>query len=164
MLGTLYGVGVGPGDPELMTLKAMRLIREADVAALPGKIPQETLAYQIAIQAVPELAEKELAAIYMPMVHNQETLLRNHIEGARTLETYLSRGKNVVFLTLGDPTVYSTFTYLQSIVADHGYPTALINGVTSFCAAAAKLNLPLAEWNEPLQILPAVHCLERFSK
>ena len=160
MPGILYGVGVGPGDPELMTLKAVRLIQEADVVALPGRVPRETLAYQIAAQAVPELAEKELAAVYMPMIRDREALARNHMEGACTLEAYLSQGKNVVFLTLGDPTIYSTFTYLQSIVADHGYPTALVNGVPSFCAAAARLNLPLAEWDEPLHQLTAVHCLD----
>ncbi|MBO6138142.1 MAG: precorrin-2 C(20)-methyltransferase, partial [Lachnospiraceae bacterium] len=67
MDGIIYGVGVGPGDPELMTLKAVRLIRENDIIALPGKEPRETAAYKIALGAVPELAEKTLLAIDMPM-------------------------------------------------------------------------------------------------
>ena len=65
MRGILYGVGVGPGDPELMTLKAVRRIREADVVAVPGEHAKDTVAYQIAVQAVPELETKELLAIYM---------------------------------------------------------------------------------------------------
>ena len=83
MKGTLYGVGVGPGDPELMTLKAVRLIRENMIIAVPGADPKETVAYKIAVQAVPELAEKELLPIYMPMTHDPEELERNHAKGAK---------------------------------------------------------------------------------
>ena len=74
MKGTLFGVGVGPGDPELMTLKAVRMIRENEVIAVPGADVRETVAYKIAVQAVPELADKELLPIYMPMTH--EFILR----------------------------------------------------------------------------------------
>ena len=79
MRGILYGVGVGPGDPELMTLKAVRLIKENDIIAVPGAEVRETVAYKIAVQAVPELADKELLPIYMPMTHDKaelELLLR----------------------------------------------------------------------------------------
>ena len=120
MSGILYGVGVGPGDPELMTLKAVRLIRENEVVAVPGADVRETVAYQIAVQAAPELADKELLPIYMPMTHDLEEQRRNHEKGAATIEGYLKEGKNVVFLTLGDPTIYSTFSYLQKRVKDHG--------------------------------------------
>ena len=160
MPGTLYGVGVGPGDPELMTLKAVRLIREGDVIACPGPVPQETVAYQIAIQAVPELAEKTLVPICLPMTRDQAALSQSREEGARKLEAYLDQGKTAVFLTLGDPTIYSTFSYIQKIVQGHGYPTALASGVPSFCAAAARANLSLAEWDEPLHVVPAAHCAD----
>ena len=72
MSGILYGAGVGPGDPELMTLKAVRLVKENNVIALPGKNPKETVAYQIAAAAVPELAGKQLLPVYMPMTHDKE--------------------------------------------------------------------------------------------
>lgn len=157
MKGILFGVGVGPGDPELMTLKAVRLIRENKVIAVPGKIASETVAYQIAVQAVPELKEKELLPIYMPMTHDKKEQMENHQKGARTIEGYLEKGENVVFLTLGDSTIYSTFTYLQRIVEADGYTTALVNGIPSFCAAAARVNWPLTIWQEELHILPAVH-------
>ena len=160
MKGMLYGVGVGPGDPELMTLKAVRMIKENEVIAVPGENVKETVAYQIAVQAVPELEEKELLPIFMPMTHDRAKMEENHQKGAKTIETYLEQGKNVVFLTLGDPTIYSTFTYLQKIVESHGYKTGLVSGITSFCAAAARMNLPLAEWNQPFHVIPAVHCLE----
>lgn len=160
MAGILYGTGVGPGDPELMTLKAVRLIRENEVIALPGAEPKETVAYQIAVQAVPELAEKTLVAVHMPMTHDKEEMNRKHDEAAVLVESYLAQGKNVVFLTLGDPTIYSTYLYVQKRVAAHGYATELVSGITSFCAAAARTNTPLVEWDEQLHILPAVHRLE----
>ena len=157
MKGIAFGVGVGPGDPEYMTLKAVRLIRENQVIAVPGKIARESTAYQIAVQAVPELAEKELVPVNMPMIKDRKLIDTEHRKGAELLRTYLDQGKNVVFLTLGDPTVYCTFSYIQHYLEADGYPVELVSGIPSFCAAAARLGLPLAEWDEPIHIVPAVH-------
>ena len=157
MKGIAYGVGVGPGDPELMTIKAVRLIKENDVIAVPGKAAQDSVAYKIAAGAVPEIAEKELVPVYMPMTKDAEALARAHREGAELIESYLDKGKNVVFLTLGDSTVYCTFSYLQHILEADGYRVELVNGIPSFCAAAARLGISLTEWDEMLHILPAVH-------
>ena len=158
--GIAYGVGVGPGDPELMTLKSIRMIRENDVIAVPGKDPKASVAYQIAVKNVPELADKELVPIFMPMVKERELIDREHKKGAEIIETYLNQGRNVVYITLGDPTIYCTFSYLQHILEDDGYTVKLVSGITSFCAAAARMNLPLAEWDEQLHVIPAVHQLE----
>ena len=160
MRGTIYGVGVGPGDPELMTLKAVRLIQENSVIAVPGREPRESVAYQIAVRSAPELAEKELVPVYMPMVRDRALIEQEHRKGAELLMKYLDQGKNVVYLTLGDPTVYCTFSYLQHILEAEGYPVVLVSGVPSFCAAAARLNLPLTEWDEALHVLPALHRTE----
>ena len=160
MAGVLYGVGVGPGDPEYMTLKAVRLIRENEVIAVPGPVAEETVAYKIAVQAVPELADKELVPILMPMTHDRAVMEQNHDEAADTVEGYLKAGKNVVFLTLGDPTVYSTYMYVQKRIQERGYHTELVSGITSFCAAAARANISLVEWSEQLHVLPAVHKLD----
>ena len=157
MKGKAYGVGVGPGDPELMTLKAVRLIRENEVIAVPGKNARESVAYKIALGAVPEIADKTLVPVYMPMVCDREKLAQEHQRGAKLLEEYLDQGKNVVYLTLGDSTVYCTFSYLQHILEDDGYEVELVSGITSFCAAAARLNISLTEWNEPLHVIPASH-------
>ncbi|MBE5997059.1 MAG: precorrin-2 C(20)-methyltransferase [Lachnospiraceae bacterium] len=157
MKGKAYGVGVGPGDPELMTFKAARLIRENEIIAVPGKIAEEAVAYKIAAGIVPEIAEKTLVPVYMPMVKDRALIEEEHKKGAALLEEYLSRGKNVVYLTLGDPTVYCTFSYLQHILEADGYEVELVSGIPSFCAAAARLNLPLTEWDEQLHVIPAVH-------
>ncbi len=157
MKGIAYGVGVGPGDPELMTLKAVRLIQENDVIAVPGKKAEESVAYKIAQAMIPEIADKTLVPIYMPMVKDREMIQKEHEKGAKLIESYLDQGKNVVYLTLGDSTIYCTFSYLQHILVSDGYKVQLVSGITSFCAAAARLNLPLAEWDEPLHIIPAIH-------
>ena len=160
MKGIAYGVGVGPGDPEYMTLKACRLIRENEIIAVPGKVPQESVAYQIAAGAVPEIAEKTLVPVWMPMVKDREKIDAQHQAAAKLFETYLDRGENVVFLTLGDSTIYCTFSYIQHYLEADGYTVELVSGITSFCAAAARLGVPLVEWDEQLHILPAVHKLE----
>ena len=155
--GIAYGVGVGPGDPELMTLKAVRLLRENDVIAVPGANARESVAYRIAVQNVPELAHKTLVPLELPMCRDTAALRTEHRRCADTIEAYLEQGKNVVYITLGDPTIYCTFSYIQHILETDGYTVELVSGVTSFCAAAARANRPLAEGDEQLHILPAVH-------
>ena len=157
MRGIAYGVGVGPGDPELMTLKAVRLIRENEVIAVPGKDAKESAAYKIASGAVPEISEKTLVPIYMPMIRDRAKITEEHRKGAKLLEEYLDQGKNVAYLTLGDSTIYCTFSYLQHILEEDGYQVELVSGIPSFCAAAARLNTSLTEWNEPLHVIPASH-------
>ena len=104
---------------------------------------------------VPELAKKELVPIHMPMVRDRALLHAEHVKGARRIESYLDQGKNVVYITLGDPSIYCSFSYLQSILLSDGYAVEMVPGVPSFCAAAARLNLPLVEWDEPLHVVPA---------
>ena len=157
MSGIAYGVGVGPGDPELMTAKAIRLIRENDVIAVPGQDAKASVAYGIAASMVPELAQKELVPVPMPMTRDKERLRKAHVEGARLIESYLNQGKNVVYLTLGDPSIYGSFSYLQRLLLSDGYPVETVPGVPSFSAAAARLNLPLVEGDEPLHVAPGAH-------
>ena len=158
--GVAYGIGVGPGDPELMTLKAVRLIRENEIIAVPGKEPKETVAYKIAAGAVPEIAEKTLLALCFPMVRDRSLIDEEHKKSAKIIEEYLDQGKNVVFLTLGDPTIYCTFSYVQHYLEADGYKVELVNGIPSFCAAASRLNIPLTEWDEPLHVIPASYRTE----
>ena len=160
MSGILYGLGVGPGDPELLTLKALRLIRENPVIAVPGNDIKASVAYQIVKGAYPKLDEKELIPVAMPMTKDRAVLEDNHNKAADAVESYLKQGKNVVFLTLGDPTIYSTYLYVHKRILERGYQAEIVSGITSFCAAAARLNISLSEWNEQLHIVPAVHRLD----
>ena len=95
----------------------------------------------------------------MPMSLDKDALEQGHRESADAVERYLKQGKNVVFLTLGDPTIYSTYLYVQKHILSRGYQTELVSGITSFCAAAARTGTSLVEWDEQLHILPAVHKL-----
>ena len=160
MKGIAYGVGVGPGDPEYMTLKAIRLIKENDVIAVPGKVAKDSVAYKIAAAVVPEIADKELVPVYMPMIKDRELIDAEHKKAARLLESYLDQGRNVVYITLGDSTIYCTFSYIQHYLEADGYTVELVAGIPSFCAAAARLNTPLTEWDEPLHVLPGIHDLD----
>ena len=160
--GKLYGVGVGPGDPELMTRKAERIIRESAVLAVPDKGAGEKTALAI----IGPLAEgKERLDCSTPMVRDQGVLDAAYDAAADAICEKLDQGKDVAFITLGDPTVYSTYLYIHRRVADRGYETEIVPGVPSFCAAAALLGVPLCEKSQRLLIVPASHgdvddCLE----
>lgn len=160
MKGKLYGVGVGPGDPELLTLKALRLIKESDVIAVPGLEATSSVAYQIASQAYDKLEQKQIIGIHMPMIKDKEKLQNSYEAGAKTLMSYLDQGKQVAFLTLGDPTIYSTYLYLHKIITKQGYETQIVSGIPSFCAVAARLNIGLVEKAQELHIIPASYQIE----
>lgn len=155
MNGTLYGVGVGPGDPELMTLAAVRIIKECAVIAVPKTSGGDGVALQIARAAVPELDDKLLLEMHMPMTRDRDQLARSHDAAAEQVAEHLRRGESVAFLTLGDSTVYSTYTYIHKRICAMGLPCRFVAGVPSFCAVAARLNQPLTEGAQPLHVLPA---------
>lgn len=158
--GTLTGVGVGPGDPELMTLKAVRIIRESDVIAVPGKTAEDSFAYRIAVQAVPELREKKVWAFDWPMTRDREILKSVYRNAADCLEKELDEGKNAAFLVIGDVSIYATFQYVEKLIKKDGYATAMVSGIPSFVAAAAALDIPLAEREEQIHVIPGTSGLE----
>ena len=160
MKAVFYGVGVGPGDPELLTLKAVRIIEECDVLAVPGRIKEDSVAYGIAMAAVPGIVQKETICIHMPMTKNEKKLRESHENGAAQIIRLLEQDRSVAFLTLGDPTIYSTYLYLQKLVQEAGYETAIISGIASFLAAGAALNTGLVEKDEQLHVIPSSYEIE----
>lgn len=155
MTGKLYGVGVGPGDPELITLKAVRIIGECDVIAYPQTGKEKNVALDIAKKVISTLLEKEILPLDIKMFRDKLKAVENRNAVAKSIMKKLDEGKNVAFLTLGDPTIYSTYMYTHKRAIKKGYRTEVIAGVPSFCAAAAVLNTHLVEGNEPLIIIPA---------
>lgn len=159
-VGTLYGVSVGPGDPELMTLKAIRCLENCPVIAAPQTASGQMLALDIARGAV-NLDSKIILPLRFTMSRDSAVLRASHEEAAHAVREYLDAGQDVAMLNLGDVSVYATFGYLQEILEAEGYPTVMIPGVPSFCAAAARLNQPLTGGMErPLTIAPGRHAAE----
>ncbi len=158
--GTLYGIGVGPGDPELLTLKAARLLRDCDLIAIPQK-KERCFALRIALGALPELAKKPVLEVVFPMTRDRAARERAHEAAASSLAAQLDEGRTVVFLTLGDPTIYSTYGYLHRRLLALGYDARIVPGVPSFCAAAAALGISLCEDREELHLLPGGGDAER---
>lgn len=150
--GIFYCVGVGPGDPKLMTFLAAETIRSCQVVALPSSGARENIALKIAAEF---LEGKELLYCDMPMTRDKEKLREYHRLSAEQVKEQLDQGKDVAFLTLGDPSVYSTPMYLHHILKEQGYETRIIPGVPSFCAVAAALDTSLCEGGEMLQVIPA---------
>ena len=159
--GLLYGVGLGPGDPELVTLKSLRVMRACDVLVLPEADKALCRAFQIARAACPELEEKETLCLPFPMTRDRvqrDAVLEENWAGLKVL---LEAGKNLAFLTIGDPGVYSTYSYMALWAVRDGFRTVTVPGVASFTACAASLNEPLVLEDAPLHLIPGDKELEQ---
>ncbi len=158
--GTLYAVGIGPGDPELLTLKAVRLIKDNDLILVPkGKEDGESLALNIVRQSV-ELDGKELREIHFPMTKGGKGSQRDLLlPEARKLLSDMDAGRDAVFITLGDPMLYSTFFHLLDAVSsiDEDVRVLLVPGVSSVMAACAATGQALALSSDKVAIIPAIY-------
>lgn len=154
MQGTLYGIGVGPGDPELMTLKALRCIKESDIVILPAAEKEKCHAYRIVEEVCPEIREKELLCLPFPMTKEKEVLKAAHREIYLRIAGFLQEGRTVAFLTIGDPSVYSTYSYIHRRVEENGGKAVMVSGVPSFCAAAGALGISLGDNRDEIHVIP----------
>lgn len=160
MRGTLYGVGVGPGNPRLMTYLAVETIVKCPVIAVPANGRHHALSYRIASGMVEGLDKKECLALSTPMTKDDKILNQSYETAAEQVIERLENGQDVAYLTLGDPTIYSTYIYIHRLVKKRGFQTQIINGVPSFCAAAAVLGDSLAERSEQFHIVPSTYSIE----
>lgn len=150
----LYGIGVGPGDPELLTMKAHRILHEADVIFCPEK---ETGAGSFAFDIIRNViadARAEIVNLVYPMHYHGGRLQEMWKSNAALIAEKLEGGRLGAFITLGDPSVYSTFMYTLPYIEEAGVSVEVVPGVTSFCAVADSLKLSLASWNEDLVVAP----------
>lgn len=160
MNGKLYGVGVGPGDPRLMTCLAVETIEHCPVIAVPSEVREHALSYRIASGMVKGIENKECLNLSAPMTRDRQVLAQSYRRAAERIIACLDAQKDVAYLTLGDPTIYSTYIYIHRLVTAQGYAAQMINGVPSFCAVAARLGDSLADRSEQLHILPSAYAVE----
>jgi len=150
--GTLYGLGVGPGDPELITLKARRILQSVSVVAYPAPDVGDSLARAI---AAPHLLEDQTEiAIRTPMTPGNFPANDVYDRYAAEIAGHLSAGRDVAVLCEGDPFLYGSFMYLFQRLCE-GHPTEVVPGVSSLGAVAAVAGRPLVSRNQVLTILPA---------
>jgi precorrin-2 C20-methyltransferase len=154
--GKFYGVGVGPGDPELITVKAVKILKEVEVIIAPHTDKKiESTALSIVRPYIgPDTTVLELV---FPMIFDKRDLAGAYEKNTSTIKSLLDEGNNVAFLTLGDPMLYSTYIHIYRLLEQKGLGIETIPGVTSFCAAASRAGFPLADGNEVLSIVPATN-------
>lgn len=166
MLGTLYGLGVGPGDPELITVKAFRKLKESPVIAYPKKQKGSKSYAQRIIEVYFQQNEKEMLGLVFPMTKDVQTLERKWSETVESVWEKLQEGKDVAFVTEGDPLLYSTFIHMMRLMQElhPEVPIEVVPGISSINGAASRLGIPLADGDEHVAIVPARDDFEAMKK
>lgn len=159
MIGAFIGIGVGPGDPELITVKAVKALKAADIICIPkSHASKPSMALGMIRQILQERERPpELLELIFPMNKDEFNNRKLWVKNACTIAAKAKAGKTIAFITLGDPMLYSTFLYLYECVKET-YPEVelkIIPGVTSVTAAAASAELPIAEKDESVSIIPS---------
>jgi len=166
MIGTLYGLGVGPGDPELITVKAYRILKESPVIAYPkSRKGSKSYAHRI-IDIYVNPNEKDMLGLIFPMTKDQAVLDQEWTNTVDLVWSKLSEGKDVAFVTEGAPLLYSTFIHMMKLMKSK-YPDAPIKtipGISSINGAASRLGLPLADGDEKIAIVPATDEYDKMKK
>ena len=153
MKGILYGVGIGPGDPELMTVKARRILAETRVLAVPaGKNGEKGTARAI-VEAGVDCTGKRLLELPFSMRDGEDGWRAEGARAGELLLPYLEAGETVAMAVLGDVTVYSTFLYVQSYVREKGFETCMVPGISAYSACAAQAGIGLLAGQESLAVL-----------
>ncbi|AQS60085.1 precorrin-2 C(20)-methyltransferase [Desulforamulus ferrireducens] len=154
LTGKFYGIGVGPGDPDLITVKAVKTLQQIDVVIAPQS-NRGANSTALAI-ARPHLSQTtEILELVFPMVEDSAAMQEAWEANKGSILSLLQQGKQVAFLTLGDPMLYSTYIYILRLLAKEQVKVETIPGITSFCASASRASFPLGEGNDIVTIIPA---------
>ncbi len=163
-MATVYAVGVGPGDPELLTRKAERILRSADVILAPVSNPAEASVALGTIREFIDESRQEIIVHQFPMTSDRSRLIPAWQEAAALIASHAEAGRSVAFITIGDPLFYSTFIYLLRILREQWpqLPIEIIPGISSINATAAQAALPLVEGDEKMVVIPATAGIEQI--
>ena len=163
MSGIFYGIGVGPGDPELLTVKAINATKAADVLIAPKTEKKEG---SVALSIAKPYLRSDIEIVYQvfPMVKNFADSTDAWEANKKEILSLLEQGKNVAFLTLGDPMFYSTYIYVYRLLKDEDVKIVTIPGIPAFCAIGSQAGIPIVEGNDVLSIIPATASPEKIEK
>ena len=163
-MATVYAVGVGPGDPELLTRKAERILRSVDVILAPVSNPAEASVALATIREFVDESRQEIIVHQFPMTSDRSRLVPAWQEAATMIAAHAEAGRSVVFITIGDPLFYSTFIYLLRILREQWpqLPIEIVPGISSINAAASEAAFPLVEGDEKMVVIPATAGIEQI--
>ena len=164
MSGIFYGIGVGPGDPELLTVKAIKAIEQVDVLIAPKTEKKDG---SVALTVAKPYLKKDVEIVYQvfPMVKGfAENSTDAWESNKQEILELLRAGKNVAFLTIGDPMFYSTYIYVFRLLENEGVDIQTIPGIPAFAAIGSQLGYPIVEGDDVLSIIPATASPEKVEK
>jgi precorrin-2 C20-methyltransferase len=164
MAGKLYGVSVGPGDPELMTIKAKRLIEEADAIVFPvRKSGEKSTALEI-VKGTSDISGKRIKELLFEMTSDKERRRSNYNEAVKDIVSLLKEDMTVAMIVLGDLSIFSTYMRINTDIRERGFDTESVPGVTSFCDGAARAGVSLTMGDENLTVVPLVGNNEKIDE
>ncbi|MDO9069505.1 MAG: precorrin-2 C(20)-methyltransferase [Deltaproteobacteria bacterium] len=161
-MAKIYAVGVGPGDPELITRKAERILRSVDVILAPVSNPNDT---SVALETISEFIDanrQQVIVHQFPMTSDKTRLVPAWQAAVALITDHVESGRSVAFITIGDPLFYSTFIYLLQILRERHpqLPVEIIPGISSINAASAEAGISLVESEEKMAVIPATAGIE----
>ena len=158
----LIGIGVGPGDPELLTVKAVNAIHNADIIMCPAsKEDRPSIALSVVSSLIDKSKNQEIVKLIFPMTKDKDILEETWKKNAKIMAETVLSGKNVVYLTVGDPYLYSTWIYMHKDLKEN-YPDmkiSVIPGIVSMFTFASKVGISIAEGAEKVAIIPSCYDL-----
>ena len=164
MKGKLYGIGVGPGDSELMTLKAVRLVKDCDILVVPvKKRGEESVALDIVRGAV-EVPDEKIYEVVFSMNRDLAKREQDRAEATAEVKKLLDEGKTLAMVVLGDIGIYSTYSYIHKPLMEAGYDVEMVSGIPAFCAGASKANISIVEGNDGFGVIPSLKGVDEVEK
>jgi len=161
-MAQLIGIGVGPGDPDLLTVKAVKAIQDADVIMCPASAEDRpSIALSVISSLIDKSKNQEIVKLIFPMTKDKDVLEAHWKTNAKIMAEKVLSGKNVVYLTVGDPYLYSTWIYMHRDISAN-YPDikiSVIPGIVSMFTFASKVGISIAEGAEKVAIIPSCYDL-----
>jgi precorrin-2/cobalt-factor-2 C20-methyltransferase len=164
-LHTIYGIALGPGDPELLTLKALRILKEVDLIFYPGSITKDQKkSFVYPILQYHRLEYKELKGFFLNMSYDRQEASKTYAATIKDIEKAYQEGKKIAIVCEGDISLYASFSYILKVLQELQLPVSLVPGINSFSLGASQHQIPLSLLNDKVAIVPRVKNIAEISK